>query len=74
MMTEPSNTDKVIIEFEPGGVTKMDSGCLTDILNEASEHGKVLGCTLIHADGITSDINHFLEFLEDNSGPKAGKC
>lgn len=61
----------------------MDSGCVSDILNECVAHGKVLSVRAVgpveHGEDkgqiYDNDLMYFLEYLDNpNNGAIPGKC
>jgi hypothetical protein len=70
-MTEPialSATWRLVIVVEDKG---MDSGCTHNILQECTNHGRVLEARLEHAEsGHVNDLMHMVKDLT----PEQGKC
>ena len=61
---------RMIVVIDDGDKDAMDSGCIHDILQTASNHGTVVEAKYVFKDGFTSDLMHALEVIT----PEKGKC
>lgn len=58
---------KVVLEIEDKE-ERMDSGCLFDILQEATNHGTVTKAQYVLNDGHVNDLMHMLEGMRPDRG------